>query len=131
SLGVIMLEIDNLRDFDGNFSSEAGATILRTVADFLSRHTRKEDIASRYGDNEFVLILMDATLDLTLQRAEKLREEIKALRVPSGQPINISAGVASFPDHGRTPDTLLEAADSALLTARSGGRDQVSVALSG
>ena len=92
---------------------------------------RGADIACRYGGEEFTLILPEAPLEATRQRAEELREGVKALRVQHrGQPlgpITLSLGVAGFPDHSSNKEVLLRTADAALYRAKQDGRDRVVV----
>ena len=94
---------------------------------------RGGDIACRYGGEEFVLILPEVPLEFARRRAEEcLREAVRQLHVSHrGRiigPITVSAGVAAFPEHGKTPAALVHAADSALYRAKSEGRDRVRVA---
>ena len=95
----------------------------------LLTHTRAEDIACRYGGEEFTVILPDSSLEDTWRRAEQLRVAIKRLRVRhGGEPLDavtVSAGVASYPEHGVVPEALLRAADLALYQAKAEGRDGV------
>lgn len=131
-LGIILFDIDHFKDFNDRFGHAAGDTILSTLGEFVRAHIRSEDIACRYGGEEIVLILPDAPLDVTVARAETLRSGVSALRLEHrGKPlgsVTISLGVAVFPRHGATGETLLRAADQALYQAKSGGRDRVDLA---
>jgi diguanylate cyclase (GGDEF)-like protein len=93
---------------------------------------REEDVACRFGGEEFALVLADTTLDQAIQRAEELRIGAHQLVITDGTQnvgsITLSLGVATLPRHGATAATLLRAADKALYVAKNGGRDQVSVA---
>jgi diguanylate cyclase (GGDEF)-like protein len=86
----------------------------------------------RYGGEEFVLVLPDASLDGAAGRAEQLRVAVKQMRVAHNGltlgPITVSIGVAVFPEHGANGEALLKAADAALYEAKREGRDRVSVA---
>ncbi len=130
-LGMILLDLDHFKGFNDTFGHEAGDTLLREMGHFLQGRTRREDIACRYGGEEFILILPEAWLDVTQVRAEQLREEIKHLNVQyRGQvmgAITLSLGVAVFPQHGSTASSLLRVADSALYRAKAAGRDRVVV----
>jgi diguanylate cyclase (GGDEF)-like protein len=96
----------------------------------LKRNTRGQDIACRYGGEEFVLVLADSSLAGALQRAEILRQQVKQLSVEyAGQllgTISVSMGVAIYPDHGTTMSDVLRASDQALYAAKREGRDRVS-----
>jgi diguanylate cyclase (GGDEF)-like protein/PAS domain S-box-containing protein len=131
-LGVIMLDIDHFKRFNDTFGHEAGDLLLGALGNFLRGHIRAEDIACRYGGEEFTLILPEASLDATRERAEQLREGVKKLHVlhrgESLGPVTLSLGVATFPDHGSTGQVALLAADGALYRAKQGGRDRVVLA---
>ncbi|NJP06726.1 MAG: PAS domain S-box protein [Chloroflexaceae bacterium] len=131
-LSIIMLDIDYFKYFNDTYGHDAGDTLLRAVGDFLRAQTRTEDIACRYGGEEFTLVLPGATLDDTYQRAEQMRMGIKRLHVHhQGKPletITVSLGIATFPLHGMSEDTLIQTADKALYRAKAEGRDRVKVA---
>ena len=132
SVGAIMMDLDHFKSVNDTFGHDAGDTVLREMGNFLQQNTRKEDIACRYGGEEFLIILTDTTLDGLQQRAEHLRTAVKTLHVTHrGQLLNaltMSVGVASFPEHASTAETLLRAADSALYRAKHEGRDRVVLA---
>ncbi len=132
TLGLIMLDIDHFKRFNDTFGHAAGDAILREIASFIKSHIRMEDIASRYGGEEFLITMPDASLEITKERAEKLRQEVKKLMVdhylkPLGA-VTLSCGVSVFPAHGRNGETLIKAADKALYKAKAEGRDKVVVA---
>ena len=130
-LGAIMLDLDRFKRFNDTFGHEAGDTLLRELGEFLRSRTRGEDIACRYGGEEFVVILPEASMEVTQQRAERLREEFKHLNVQhrgrSLGPVTLSVGVAVFPEHGSTAEEILRAADHALYQAKAEGRDRVAL----
>ena len=132
SLGVVMLDIDHFKDFNDTFGHDAGDAVLRELGVFLQANIRSEDVACRYGGEEFILILPEATLEDTVKRTLKLRDGINALKIQySGQmlgPITVSQGVASFPDHGASAGQIIRAVDAALYRAKRSGRDRVVVA---
>jgi diguanylate cyclase (GGDEF)-like protein/PAS domain S-box-containing protein len=131
TLAIVMMDLDHFKQFNDTFGHQAGDTILRAFGDLLKRNTRGQDIACRYGGEEFALVLTDATLGGALKRAEILRQQVKQMNVEyAGQvlgAVNISMGVAVFPDHGITMGDVLRAADQALYSAKREGRDRVSV----
>ena len=131
-LGIIMLDVDRFKLFNDTFGHDAGDALLREFGNFLRAHVRGEDVACRYGGEEFTLILPEASLEVTRQRAEHLRDDIKHLHAQyHDQPLGavmLSLGVAVFPDHGSTGEAVLKAADAALYRAKREGRDRVVVA---
>jgi len=132
TLGLIMADIDHFKHFNDSHGHAAGDALLRSVGSFFKDHVRREDIACRYGGEEFVLIMPESSLENTRKRAEQLREEIKQLRIwHHGSLINsvkISMGVVVFSEHGTSAETLLESADKALYKAKKQGRDRIEIA---
>ena len=128
-LGVILFDLDHFKRFNDNFGHEAGDYLLKELAARLTGYSRREDIACRYGGEEFLLIMPEASLETAAQRAELLRGEIKQMtwecRGRTLGRVTLSCGVAAFPQHGKLPDGLLQAADLALYQAKHGGRDRV------
>lgn len=132
SVGVIMLDIDHFKKFNDRYGHDAGDTMLTAVGEFLQSHIRREDIACRYGGEEFTLILPDTSLLDSWKRAEELLIEGREIQVRykgrSLGSITLSFGVASYPENGRTADEVVRVADMALLQAKESGRDRVVVA---
>ncbi len=130
-LAVFMVDIDHFKKINDEFGHLSGDAVLRVVAECIQSHIRREDIASRFGGEEFVVSLFSISSDLALNRAEKLRRAVEGLwdkhthLVP--KKITISIGVALFPLHGPTGNALLKAADGALYLAKQQGRNQVVV----
>jgi len=129
SLGVIMLDLDHFKHFNDTFGHEAGDVLLHMLSKFMQTRLRGEDIACRYGGEEFILILAEASPQITRERAEELRLGVKELQTVFHDrllgAITISAGTANFPEHGVGAEELLRAADAALYTAKAQGRDRV------
>ena len=132
SLGIIMLDLDNLKQFNDTWGHAAGDEILRELGSLLLKQVRGEDIACRYGGDEFVLILPDASREVTRERAELICELAQQFHLQfDGQSlaaVTLSLGVAIFPEHGITSTGILRAADSALYRAKHEGRARVVVA---
>lgn len=131
-LGIIMIDLDNFKNFNDTFGHDAGDTLLRELGSLLQSKVRGEDIACRYGGEEFTLILPESTIDGTRQRAEQIRGVVKRLKLrhrdhPLGR-VTISVGIAMYPNHGPTGEDVLRAADEALYRAKAEGRDRVVVA---
>jgi diguanylate cyclase (GGDEF)-like protein len=130
-LSVLMLDIDHFKNFNDCFGHAAGDTLLAALGVFLRSHTRGEDIACRYGGEEFALILLDASHEFAHKRAEQLREEVKNLHIQyrglALEHITLSLGVSSYPANGDSPSNLLRIADAALYRAKTEGRDRVVV----
>src|SRR6267154_4302633 len=128
-VAAIMLDVDHFKRFNDSFGHEAGDLVLREVAGALRRSTRGSDVASRYGGEEFLVLLPECPFDAALRKAEQMREEIAKLELqydsrPLG-PVTVSLGVAAFPDHAKESAELLRHADEALYLAKQAGRNRV------
>lgn len=132
TVGVIMLDIDHFKQFNDTFGHQAGDALLAALGHFFLSHVRGEDVACRYGGEEFILLLPGTSLEHTCQRAEELREQVRYVNVAfQGQSlgtVTFSFGVSIFPRHGSTSELLIQAADQALYRAKLEGRDRVVVA---
>jgi diguanylate cyclase (GGDEF)-like protein len=132
SVGVIMLDIDRFKFFNDTFGHAAGDAVLVELSALLRMHVRGEDIPCRYGGEEFLLILPESSPHDTQRRAEQLQNEIQRMsvlyHVQSLPTITVSIGIASFPEHGGTVESLLAAVDSALYRAKNEGRNRLEVA---
>ncbi len=132
ALGVIMLDIDHFKQLNDTRGHDAGDAILSALGRFLQHHVRGDDIACRYGGEEFTLILPGASLDAVCERAEQVRLGAQSLVVHVAgtqlDTITLSLGVAVWPQHGETEDVVLHAADAALYRAKAGGRNRVEIA---
>ncbi len=131
-LSIIFLDIDHFKSFNDEYGHEAGDAVLRQLGAFLTAQVRYEDIACRYGGEEFVIVLPDAAIGVAAQRAEGMRAGVKGMSVQVGgkllKGITLSLGVSAIPEFEATGEILMRAADAALYQAKAEGRDRVSVA---
>ena len=131
-LSLVLLDIDRFKHFNDSFGHEAGDTVLASLGTLLRNVSRAGDVACRFGGEEFVLILPEASLQDARRRAEDIREAIRSLRITHGgrplEGVRCSMGVAAYPEHGEVGGALLRAADAALYRAKREGRDQVVLA---
>lgn len=128
-LGIVMLDVDHFKRFNDSNGHGAGDRLLGDLGALLSAQVRGDDIACRYGGEEFLLILPGMPGDVVRQRVDALRLGIRQLHERQGiaslAPVTVSAGIAMFPEHGADAQTLLSAADRALYRAKAEGRDRV------
>lgn len=128
-LSLMMLDIDHFKAFNDVHGHAGGDALLARFGKLLAEHSRGEDIACRYGDEEFTLILPEAPAEAAMQRAGAIRSAVEAMRVQHmGRElpqVTVSIGVATFPANGNTPEALMRAADEALYRAKHEGRNRV------
>jgi len=130
-MAVLMVDVDHFKVFNDSMGHPAGDELLRRLAHVLSGELRGTDFLSRYGGEEFGLILPDSGKTEALQAAERLRSAVeRELNKPGEykQKVSVSIGVASYKIDGEAAQTLLAAADRALYVAKHRGRNQVAVA---
>jgi diguanylate cyclase (GGDEF)-like protein/PAS domain S-box-containing protein len=132
-LGVVMMDLDHFKDFNDTFGHAGGDAMLSSLAHVITAGIRTEDIACRYGGEEFLLVMPGASLETARERAENVRQAVKNLQVKCLDQLlkstTISLGVAIFPDHGVTAEEVIAAADAALYRAKQAGRDRVEIAV--
>ena len=128
SVSVVLLDIDHFKAFNDTYGHKAGDEVLQALGNLLNTQTRAGDIACRYGGEEFMVIMPSAHPAEACKRAEQWRKLFESEQIVSkGDTLSatLSAGVATFPDHGSTDDDIWRAADHALYSAKSAGRNCV------
>jgi len=126
SISMVIVDADHFKEVNDRFGHQRGDTVLRDLAACLSRSARSSDHLSRFGGEEFVILLSDTDHEKALEVAERLRVDIAAnITRPDGAPLTVSIGVATAPEDGRTLDLILSRADERLYQAKNNGRDRV------
>lgn len=129
SFGVMMIDIDNFKRFNDTLGHAAGDAVLRAIGQYMQSAARGEDIVSRYGGEEFVLVMAQTSPGAVLERAERLRRGVQELEIEYEArrvgPVTISVGIGMFPHHGDNGHEVLRAADAALYRAKQSGRNRV------
>jgi diguanylate cyclase (GGDEF)-like protein len=126
-LSLIMLDFDNFKRINDQAGHEAGDQALCMLAETLRAELRAVDTAARYGGDEFVIILPQADTEGALLVAERLRIRVEQMQIPGFGQVTSSLGVATFPNHASSRDTLVVAADRALYRSKNAGRNRVTV----
>jgi diguanylate cyclase (GGDEF)-like protein len=125
-LSLIILDLDNFKLINDAAGHETGDLALRLLADSVRANLREVDTAVRYGGDEFVVILPQANIQGALIVAERLRCRVEQIDVPGFGRLSASLGLSTFPVHGSSRDTLIQAADRALYSAKELGRNRIS-----
>jgi diguanylate cyclase (GGDEF)-like protein len=116
---VVLLDMDGLKAINDQFGHLTGSRALVRLSKILSHHCRAIDTPARYGGDEFALVLPEAGPDIATRVVARVREKLAA--EPERPALSVSAGVASFPEDGDTPEQLLGAADRALYGMKNRG----------
>jgi diguanylate cyclase (GGDEF)-like protein len=126
SLALILLDIDHFKKLNDEFGHLLGDEVLRQVSAMFRQHLRKIDVVCRYGGEEFAILVPETSGTNAFAVAEKLRKMVESWHFPGvPRPVTISAGVAAYPQDGRSRDELMKAADDALYAAKQQGRNRV------
>jgi diguanylate cyclase (GGDEF)-like protein len=132
TISIVQFDLDHFKKLNDTFGHAAGDEVLRRVGEVLRGETRADDIACRYGGEEFTIIMPGASLDHAVARARTLSRKVGELKIGhAGQwlpRVTISGGVAVFPQDASTLVDVLSRADHALLRAKREGRERVLVA---
>ena len=126
---IIMIDIDHFKYFNDTYGHLLGDEALKKVASLLKVNVRQGDVVSRYGGEEFAMLLPGTDKDGATLSAEKLRtmvEEELALEIgSSSEKITITVGVASYPEDGKTVEEIIAMADQFLYIGKEIGRNRV------
>jgi diguanylate cyclase (GGDEF)-like protein len=124
AFSVIMIDVDHFKSYNDQFGHPAGDDVLKIVGHLLKDSTRSVDCVARYGGEEFAVLLPETQMDGALEVAERIRGRVESQQFPERQ-ITISAGVAEFPKHADSPQSVIAVADAALYDAKREGRNKV------
>lgn len=130
-LSLLMIDVDHFKEFNDRYGHLCGDACLKAVAHAVARHAhRPDDLAARFGGEEFAVILADTDNDGAAAIAERIRTLIKDEPLTyagvASSRVSVSVGVATTPTHGSIDaDGLIQAADRALYEAKRTGRDRV------
>lgn len=128
-LAVLALDLDHFKSFNDNYGHAAGDYVLSLVGDVLLHSVRADDVACRYGGEEFIMILPECNLQQAMRRAEQIRVRLQQRPMEyqgvTQKTITVSIGVAAFDETTDRIERLLRCADEALYEAKRAGRDRV------
>lgn len=127
SLTVAFFDIDYFKRINDRYGHPVGDTVLAQVAACLNAQLRESDHVGRFGGEEFVVLLVETTVEDALVLVERMRAAVAALRIPDvPDSITLSAGVAEA-HAGDSAQDLLRRSDHALYQAKAAGRDRTCV----
>ncbi|HEU5193472.1 MAG TPA: GGDEF domain-containing protein [Methylomirabilota bacterium] len=125
-VSVVLLDLDGFKAVNDDYGHSVGDETLRDVAQILMKHSRGINVVSRYGGDEFAVLLVETSKAGARLYADRIREVVSKYPFSHGKVITASFGVASLPDdEAGTAEDLFRAADEALYTAKRAGKNQV------
>ena len=132
-LSLLLFDLDFFKVVNDIYGYEWGDVLLRSIADKLKQLIRKEDIITRYGDEEFIVVLPNTSEDNAFLFAERFRKDIEKMEfIPAGEeerhPITISGGISTFPclpDTEEDANTIIRYAEHALYNAKKRGKNKI------
>lgn len=128
ALSVLMFDIDHFKLVNDNYGHHIGDVVLEQLGKYMTNDTRKIDVSGRYGGEEFIIILPDTDREGAMIYADRLRQEIEAMRFGEKRiSITISGGLATYTDE--TAVELVKIADQHLYYAKRNGRNCISQCL--
>jgi diguanylate cyclase (GGDEF)-like protein len=123
---VVLLDLDGFKAVNDDLGHAVGDETLRDIAQILMKHSRGINVVSRYGGDEFAILLVETSKAGARLYADRIRQVIGAFPFSHGKQVTASLGVASVPDdEAATAEDLFRAADEALYSAKRAGKNQV------
>jgi diguanylate cyclase (GGDEF)-like protein len=126
---AFFLDLDDFKQVNDHHGHLVGSHVLMEMAGVILGGVRDTDVVSRYGGDEFVVVLPETDLDMGLRVAERVRERISAHAFTGGRGLRLrltaSFGVASFPGHAQSPQQLIARADTAMYEAKAARKNCV------
>jgi diguanylate cyclase (GGDEF)-like protein len=125
-VSVVLLDLDGFKAVNDEYGHTVGDDTLREIAQILMKHSRGINVVSRYGGDEFAVLLVETSKAGARLYADRIREVVSKHPFSHGKVVTASFGVASLPDdEAGTAEDLFRAADEALYAAKRGGKNQV------
>ncbi|MCP5414556.1 MAG: EAL domain-containing protein [Chromatiaceae bacterium] len=125
-LALLFIDLDNFKNINDSFGHEAGDKLLKIVAERMSGCLRSYDLLSRFGGDEFVILLSSMPGAKQIEHvARKVFEALQPMIQVAERElfVSVSIGISIYPDDAESPSDLLRTADAAMYTAKEAGRD--------
>lgn len=129
-LSVIMIDLDDLKGINDRFGHPKGDEVLAKVASGIKREVRRVDIATRYGGDEFLVLLPEADQEEAQKVAHRISDAIESIGTQGDRSVSASIGIAQLQHKTKTPQGFLHSVDQALYEAKRAGGGCIRVASS-
>jgi len=125
-VSVVVLDLDGFKSINDEFGHAVGDETLRDIGQILMKHSRGINVVSRYGGDEYAVLLVETSKSGARLYADRIRQVVATFPYSHGKRVTASFGVASLPDdEASTSEELFRAADGALYAAKRAGKNQV------
>jgi diguanylate cyclase (GGDEF)-like protein/PAS domain S-box-containing protein len=127
-VSFMIMDADGFKRINDAYGHLYGDIVLKELAAVITENTRREDIACRFGGDEFIIVLPGTNLATAVIRAELMRQKFSGRQIAVRDQVisaSFSAGVACYPDQGATVDAVMRACDEALYLAKANGCNRV------
>lgn len=127
---VLMLDIDYFKMVNDTYGHDIGDAVIRTLADIMKKSVRQSDLSIRFGGEEFLILLQNATKEGTLQIAQEIKSKFSQKEfIASNEKFHktLSIGISYYPEHGNSIWKVIKFADTALYQAKHSGRNKIVV----
>lgn len=134
SVTLIMLDSDSLKTVNDHYGHHLGDALIRSIAEALKAAASDEDTVYRYAGDEFMLLSPGATMEEAQEKVRAIREFLRTRPLLQDNcciPVEVSVGIARFPDDADTADGLKRAADEALYRSKRSGKNCTTVYAAG
>lgn len=133
TVSCILFDLDFFKVVNDMYGYEWGDVLLKKIAEMLSNLARKEDVVTRYGDEEFMVILPDTSEENAFIFAERFRRDVEKMTfIPAGEdekhPVRISGGISSYPhieEVDENANSIIRYAEHALYNAKKRGKNKI------
>ncbi len=130
-LSLVMVDIDWFKKLNDTYGHEVGNVVLRSLSTIIKQCIRDVDIFTRYGGEEFAIILPQTPQVEASRIGERIRAQIEATRIDAGKAgqvkVTVSVGVSAYPENGKSHEELVSVTDQALYRAKGEGRNIVCI----
>ncbi len=128
NLTIMMADIDGFKAVNDNYGHQTGDMVLQKISSNIIKACRSHDTVSRYGGEEFGIILPETGIEKSTRVAERMLDAVSSSSYPPvAQNITISIGIASFPDHAMDRTELIQKADLALYASKGNGKNRFTI----